>query len=103
MAQFHYLPLEQLKAFTTDVFSGMGVPKDEAEVCADVLAAADRRGIDSHGIGRLKPIYFDRVMDFKIQQAESKIDIVKDFAATAVVDGNNGMGMVSSGNHHGIK
>ena len=94
MAQFYHMPFKQLKAFTTDVFIGMGVPEDEAEICADVLAAADRRGIDSHGIGRLKPIYFDRVINFKIQQAKTKIDVIKDFAATAVVDGNNGMGMV---------
>lgn len=26
----------------------------------DVLIEADKRGIDSHGIGRLKPIYCDR-------------------------------------------
>ena len=44
------LPAEKLEAFMVDVFSGLGLPRDEAAICADVLITADRRGIDSHGI-----------------------------------------------------
>ena len=46
-----------------DVFMGAGVPEDDARICADVLITSDKRGIDSHGIGRLKPIYYDRIKD----------------------------------------
>lgn len=87
-------PLDKLKQFTIDVFVGIGVPREEAEVCADVLNAADRRGIDSHGVGRLKPIYYDRIVNFKVQEAQTQFEVERDTAATAVVNGNNGMGFV---------
>jgi LDH2 family malate/lactate/ureidoglycolate dehydrogenase len=94
MEKHFYVPLDQLKQFEKDVFNGIGLPQDEAEICADVLNAADRRGIDSHGIGRLKPIYYDRIVKFKIQKAQTDLQIERDNAATAVVNGNNGMGFV---------
>ncbi len=87
-------PLDKLKQFTTDVFAGIGVPREEAEICANVLNAADRRGIDSHGVGRLKPIYYDRIVNFKVQEAQTNFEVERDTAATAVVNGNNGMGFV---------
>ena len=94
MEKHYNYPLDKLKQFEKDVFVGIGVPEDEAEICADVLNAADRRGIDSHGAGRLKPIYYDRIVNLKIQNALTKIEIERDVAATAVVNGNNGMGFV---------
>lgn len=94
MAKHYYLPLDTLKQFEKDVFAALGMPEDEAEICADVLNAADRRGIDSHGVGRLKPIYYDRIVNFKVQEATTDFVVEKDMAATAVVNGNNGMGFV---------
>ena len=87
-------PLKQLRKFEYHVFYGMGVPAKDAEICTDILHAADRCGIDSHGIGRLKPIYYDRVMNAEIQEAVTRFEIVRDTAAVAIVDGHNGMGMV---------
>jgi L-2-hydroxycarboxylate dehydrogenase (NAD+) len=94
MEKYYLYPLDKLKQFEKDVFIGMGVLEDEAEICADVLNAADRRGIDSHGIGRLKPIYYDRIVYDKVQLATTEFVIERDTAATAVVNGNNGMGFV---------
>ena len=34
-----------------------GVPQEDARQAADVLAAADLRGIDSHGVARLRSYY----------------------------------------------
>jgi len=62
-------------------------------VCADVLITSDKRGIDSHGIGRLKPIYIDRIAD-GIQKPVTEFEIVKETGTTAVVDGHDGMGHV---------
>ncbi len=89
-----WIPFEQLKAFMTDVFCSIGVPEDDAQTCADVLITSDRRGIDSHGVGRLKSIYYDRILTQKIQQPVTDFEIVRDRGATAVVDGHHGMGMV---------
>ncbi len=54
------IDFDYLENFMVDCFLAVGVPEKEARVSANVLIEADKRGIDSHGIGRLKPIYFDR-------------------------------------------
>lgn len=85
--------LSLLEGFMKDVFVKIGVPGDEAAIVADVLITADKRGIDSHGIGRFKPIYVDRI-DQGILSPVTRIDVVADGPTTAVFDGNNGMGHV---------
>ncbi len=86
------VPVEKVYNLMTTVFEKVGVPKNEAKIVADVLIASDLRGIRSHGVGRLK-MYYDRIKD-GVQTATTKIDVIKDFAATAVWDGNHGMGHV---------
>lgn len=86
------IPFEKMKAFMKDVFLSYDVPEDRAETCAEVLIEADRRGIDSHGLGRLKPIYCDRI-DKGILFPSKPIDIVKETKTTALVDGNLGLGL----------
>ncbi|MFW5801639.1 MAG: Ldh family oxidoreductase, partial [Spirochaeta sp.] len=88
-------PAGYIRDFMQQVFVGLGVPSDHAGICADVLIAADLRGIDSHGINRLKPIYYDRIKA-GIQFPNAGIDIVREGPTTAVLDANNGMGMVVS-------
>ena len=89
-----WVDFETLERFMVDVFTGIGVPADDARICADVLITADKRGIDSHGVGRLKPIYYDRIVQHGIQQPVTNFEVVRDRAAMAVVDGHHGMGMV---------
>src|SRR5665811_1845713 len=79
--------------FMTDVFVKVGVPKEDAEVCAEVLIESDKRGIESHGVGRFKPIYIDRI-NAGLQNPVTQFEIVHERNATAVVDGHNGMGHV---------
>ncbi len=71
----------------------IGVPKKDAQICAEVTIEASKRGIDSHGVERFKTFYYDRVRD-GIQQAVTNFEIVKEGPTTAVVDGHNGMGQV---------
>jgi LDH2 family malate/lactate/ureidoglycolate dehydrogenase len=82
-----------MEAFMKDVFIKIGVPPEDAAICADVLIESDKRGIDSHGVGRFKPIYIDRIKD-GIQNPVTNFEVVKDHLATAVVDGHDGMGQV---------
>ena len=88
-----WVDFETLENFMVDAFVGIGVPEEDARICADVLIAADKRGIDTHGVGRLKTIYYDRIKK-GVQSPVTHFKIVKDFLATAVVDGHNGMGQV---------
>ena len=84
-----------MNSFLIDAFKGYGVPEDDAKICADVLLESDRRGIESHGCNRFKPIYIDRIVNGTLLP-ETKMDIVKDTPTTVVMDANNGMGMVAS-------
>ena len=81
--------------FMTAVFEKMGVPTEDARLCADVLLESDRRGIESHGFNRFKPIYIDLIKS-GILNPVTKIDILKETPTTAVLDANDGMGMVAS-------
>lgn len=87
-----YLPVAQMHEFMIAVFTKLGVPEPEARICADVLIASDLRGIESHGIGRLK-MYYDRIK-LGIQNPVTQIDVIRDRYATALWDGNHGMGHV---------
>jgi LDH2 family malate/lactate/ureidoglycolate dehydrogenase len=90
-----WVDFETLERFMKEALVNFGVPEADAEIVADVLIESDKRGIDSHGIGRLKPIYLDRI-DWGILNPETKIDLIKETETTAVLDGNNGMGHVVS-------
>ncbi|MDP3178833.1 MAG: Ldh family oxidoreductase, partial [Spirochaetaceae bacterium] len=82
---------DEVEAFMRDGFVAIGVPKEEAAVCARVLVAADKRGVDSHGVGRYKPIYLDRIWA-GTQSPTTKFEVVRESPTTAVIDGHNGMG-----------
>jgi len=89
------VPWDLIEKFVVDAFCGYGVPKEDALTCADILLESDRRGIESHGLNRLKHIYLDRIKE-GVQNPVTKFEIVKDGPTTAVVDGHNGMGQVVS-------
>ena len=93
MAQTTIVDWKTITEFVTDAFVGHGVPYNDALICTDVLLEADRRGIESHGVNRLKPIYLDRIKD-KIQNPVTDFEIIKETPTTAVIDGHDGMGQV---------
>ena len=90
-----YVSWELMNNFMIDVFKAYGVPEEDAKICADVLLESDRRGIESHGCNRFKPIYLDRIDNGTLLPV-TKIDILKETPTTVVMDANNGMGMVAS-------
>ena len=90
-----YIPWELIENFMVDAFKAVGVPEEDARICADVLMESDRRGIESHGCNRFKPIYIDRI-NAGIQNPVTEYEIVKETPTTLVVDAHDGMGMVAS-------
>lgn len=90
-----YVAWDLINSFMIDVFKAYGVPEEDARICADVLLESDRRGIESHGCNRFKPIYLDRIKNGTLMPV-TKIDILKETPTTVVMDANNGMGMVAS-------
>lgn len=92
MAESTYVPVRVIENFMIDVFQGLGVPEEDARISADVLITSDLRGIESHGVGRLK-YYYDRIQA-GVHLTKTEMEIVKETETTALVDGHHGMGHV---------
>jgi len=88
-----YASLAEMREFMRLTFIAAGVPEADSAVCADVLIESDKRGIDSHGVGRFKPIYLDRIKE-GIQNVVTNFEVMRESPTTAVVDGHDGMGHV---------
>ncbi|HEY75339.1 MAG TPA: Ldh family oxidoreductase [Thermoflexia bacterium] len=92
MDRVRYVPVQVVESFMLDVFRALGVPEEDARICTDVLITADLRGIESHGVGRLK-YYYDRIKA-GVQFTQTHFEVVKETETTALVDGHHGMGHV---------
>ncbi len=92
MNEASHIPLNKIYDFMVTVFEALGTPAEDARICADVLIAADLRGIESHGVGRLK-YYYDRIQA-GAQSTSTNVEIVKETETTALLDGHHGMGHV---------
>lgn len=90
--EVRYVPLDRLREFTARVFAQLGMPAADAGTAADVLAASDSRGIDSHGVARLRA-YLDLFRAGRMNTRPS-IRVVRELPGTATVDGDNGIGLV---------
>ena len=93
MAKTNIVDWKTITDFVIDAFVGYGIPRKDAEICADVLLESDKRGIESHGVNRFKPVYLDRIKA-GIQQPVTNLEIIKETPTTAVIDGHHGMGQV---------
>ncbi|HXB53158.1 MAG TPA: Ldh family oxidoreductase [Vicinamibacteria bacterium] len=90
--EVRFFPAPRLREFSIRVFSRLGVPEAEARIAADVLACADSRGVDSHGVARLRS-YAELLAAGKINP-RPVLRLVRETASTATVDGDNGLGLV---------
>lgn len=90
-----YVSWDLIGNFMEDAFVAVGVPREDAKICADVLMESDRRGIESHGCNRFKPIYIDRI-NSGIQNPVTNYEVLKETVTTIVADAHDGMGMVAS-------
>ena len=81
---------DSLKRFCERVFQKLGVPEDDVRITADVLVAADLRGIDSHGVARLRR-YANGLQSGMIV-ARPHVQVVTETPATALIDAGAGLG-----------
>lgn len=85
---------QELDQFTTDILHATGVPTNHAKSVTDVLSLANIRGVETHGTDML-PIYLDRIRNGAINP-NPKMKIIRQNIATALIDGDNGLGHVTS-------
>jgi L-2-hydroxycarboxylate dehydrogenase (NAD+) len=76
--------------FIKRAFEAAGLPSVDADILAGLMVEADLRGSDTHGAIRL-PLYLRRLKAGGVNPRPN-IRIVQEEPATALVDGDNGMG-----------
>jgi L-2-hydroxycarboxylate dehydrogenase (NAD+) len=83
-------PAAALRDFTAAVLRGVGLPAPDAARVAELMIEADLSGQDGHGIFRL-PQYVRRIRGGAVN-VRPRIRVEQTAPATALVDGDNGMG-----------
>ena len=92
MSQTPVFPARLVEPFIAGLFRSQGVPADDAQRVAACLLQADRRGVSSHGVGRV-PIYIDRLRRGLINPAP-QMKVERAMTVGARVDGDNGLGFL---------
>ena len=83
-------PASNVEHFLSSAFSSLGVPAKDAASVAQLMVQADLMGYDTHGSFRLRQ-YVNRLRDGGNNPVAS-VHTAIDSGATAVVDGDNGLG-----------
>lgn len=83
---------EHLQEFCQKIGVIVGLPEADAFTLAECTVFANLRGIDSHGIMRF-PLYIKR-LNKQGSKTHPSIQVVRETATTATVDGDDGMGQV---------
>ena len=85
---------ETLQAFEKSLFIRLGMPEERAQILSHCLTEADLQGISSHGAIRV-PVYARRIKE-GLTDISSDIAVIEDHPGSAVLDGRNVVGQVSS-------
>lgn len=83
-------PAKDLEGFLASAFAASQVPATDSATVARLMVEADLHGYDTHGSFRLRQ-YVNRLRDGGTNP-RPRIRIERDSDATAVVDGDNGLG-----------
>ena len=81
----------KLQLFVRTVLEKVGVAPADAQTVAEVLVAADLRGIESHGVARLESYYVSRIRSGKLK-AKPNYKIVRETNTSILLDADNGLG-----------
>jgi len=90
MSDSRSFPAAAMLAFAREVFAACGLPDTDAATVAGALIDADLVGADAHGIFRLAS--YARNLQTGRVNPKAKITVVQRSPATALIDGDNGMG-----------
>lgn len=82
----------QLHDFIREIFIHNGLSEEHAETASYALVKANLRGVDSHGVARV-PMYCERLRR-GLANSQPKIEISRVAPAVALVDGDDGFGLV---------
>ncbi|HEY6236776.1 MAG TPA: Ldh family oxidoreductase [Candidatus Elarobacter sp.] len=80
-----------LRTFVTTALEKVGVPAEDAATVADVLIAADLRGVESHGVARLDSYYVSRIRAGQLDP-HPELKTVRETPTSVLTDAGNGLG-----------
>lgn len=83
---------EELLRYGREIFIKAGVCQQDAQTVIEELVEANLYGVDSHGVIRI-PQYLEEIENGNIVP-NTKVEVVKETATTAVIDGNHNFGQV---------
>lgn len=83
----------RLRRFVQEVLVRTGMPEKDAALVADSLVQANLRGVDSHGVGRLFPMYIQKLQSGQVNP-RPRMRLIRNRGATALLHGDDGMGQV---------
>src|SRR5882672_11933941 len=84
------VPADAITGLIADALISVGLPASDAVSVAELMTEADLTGADAHGVFRL-PQYVRRLKAGGVNPRPD-IRVTKTAPATAMVDGDNGMG-----------
>ncbi len=84
------VPARAVRALIEDAFVAAGLPAADAARCAELMSEADLTGADGHGVFRLAQ--YVRRLNAGGFNKNPNITVKRSGRATALVDGDNGMG-----------
>ncbi|HEV2522043.1 MAG TPA: Ldh family oxidoreductase [Candidatus Acidoferrales bacterium] len=84
------VPIANLVDFITRALAAAGVPPEDASQVAALMAEADARGIDAHGVFRT-PQYVKQIQSGAVNP-KPNIQFLSERTGTALVDGDNALG-----------
>lgn len=76
------------------LFEGMGMPPGAASAAAEVLVYADLRGVDSHGVSNMFPLYRQWFAEGHLNPVPEPT-VVREAAAVATIDDDRGLGLAT--------
>lgn len=86
------ISIKNLSQVVLDVLTKVGVGDEDASIILDTILFANRRGVATHGVGRL-PLYVHKIAAGHYNP-KNEIEVLADEAAYALLDAHNGFGQV---------
>jgi L-2-hydroxycarboxylate dehydrogenase (NAD+) len=87
------IPQESLRRTVAAIFEKMGVSPEDAAEGADVLVMTDLRGVETHGVSNVMRYYVQQYTKGELN-ARPQMRVVRETPSTAVLDADNGLGII---------
>jgi LDH2 family malate/lactate/ureidoglycolate dehydrogenase len=84
---------EKLHTTVTALLTRVGVPGDDAALCADALVSADLRAVESHGVSNMLRSYMSNIGNGHINPVPNW-KITRETASCATIDCDTGLGTI---------